>query len=157
MKIRQFSRDDLRSIVAIQDKCSEAARWLESDYSHLADGVGGMILVAELPTITPARVVGFAAFRRLIDEAEMMNLAVDPTYRRRGIGRSLLTEARTRLIQSGVKRLFLEVRSSNKPALGLYYSVGFALRSFRRDYYRDPREDAYVLCLELSPAREPVV
>jgi ribosomal-protein-alanine N-acetyltransferase len=47
--------------------------------------------------------------------------------------------------------VFLEVRASNKPALSLYCSVGFALHSLRKGYYRDPDEDAYVLALELYP------
>lgn len=153
MKIRQFAREDLRSILAIQKKCSDAAAWLEADYARLGEEPGGMILVAELPTMTTPKVLGFAAFRRIIDEAEMMNLAVDPAHQNQGIGQSLLEEARKRLAQAGVRRVFLEVRPSNKPALALYYSAGFGLHALRKDYYRDPREDAYVLCLQLfTPA-----
>jgi ribosomal-protein-alanine N-acetyltransferase len=63
----------------------------------------------------------------------------------------LLEDARDRLLKVGAKRVFLEVRASNKPALSLYYSVGFALHSLRKGYYRDPDEDAYVLALELYP------
>ena len=111
--------------------------------------MGGMILVAELETMLPPKVLGFATFQRLVDEAELWNLAVDPEHQHQGVGKALLEDARKRLLQLGAKRIFLEVRPSNKSALGLYYSVGFGLHSQRKDYYRDPIEDAYVLSLEL--------
>ncbi len=151
MKIRQFEREDLWSILAIQEKCPEAARWFESDYLRLAESRGGMILVAELETMVPPKVLGFAALHRIIDEAELFNLAVDPEHQHQGVGRALLEVARHRLLEAGAKRVYLEVRMSNKPALALDYSVGFGLHSLRKDYYRDPQEDGYVLCLPLFP------
>jgi ribosomal-protein-alanine N-acetyltransferase len=151
MKIRQFEREDLWSIIPIQQKCPEAARWIDTDYIRLADSPGGMILVSELETMTPPKVLGFAAFHRIIDEAELLNLAVDPEHQQQGVARALLEEARQRLLQAGAKRVYLEVRVSNRAALLLYYSVGFGLHSLRKDYYGEPREDAYVLCLTLFP------
>lgn len=151
MRIRLFEKEDLPSILGIQEKSPQAARWLEADYERLAEDAGGMITVADLETMQPPKVLGFAAFHRVIDEAELRNLAVDPEHQNRGVGRALLEEARGRLLEAGAKRVFLEVRRSNKAAQGLYYSVGFALYSLRKDYYRDPCEDAYVLSLELCP------
>ncbi|MBI4165869.1 MAG: ribosomal protein S18-alanine N-acetyltransferase [Acidobacteria bacterium] len=151
MKVRLASGNDLRAIIAIQEKSREAARWLLNDYARLLDDSGGMILVAELPTLDPPRVVGFAAFHRIIDETELFNMAVDPDFRRQGAGRALLVEARERLLMAGAKRVYLEVRQSNKPAQALYYSVGFAIHSLRKDYYRDPPENALVLGWELNP------
>lgn len=151
MKIRQFAREDLTAVLVIQDKNPLAARLLEGDYTRLAEEPGGMVLVAELETMERPKILGFAASHRVIDEAELRNIAVDPEHQHQGVGKALLEEARKRLLKAGAKRVFLEVRVSNKPALGLYYSVGFGLRSLRKDYYRDPTEDAYVLSLELFP------
>jgi ribosomal-protein-alanine N-acetyltransferase len=151
MKIRLAARNDLRAIMAIQEKSREASRWLLSDYARLLDDSGGMVLVAELPTLDPPRVVGFAAFHRIIDETELFNMAVDPDFRRQGAAHALLVEARERLRTAGAKRVYLEVRQSNKPAQALYYSLGFAIHSLRRDYYRDPPEDALLLGWELRP------
>jgi ribosomal-protein-alanine N-acetyltransferase len=151
MKISQFQREDLSSVLAIQDNCPEAARWIEPDYLRLAEGRGGLILVGELETMTPPKVLGFAAFHRIIDEAELLNFAVDPEHQQQGVGKALLQEARQRLLALGTKRIYLEVRLSNRPALALYYSVGFGLHSLRKDYYHDPPEDGYVLCLTLFP------
>ena len=80
-------------------------------------------------------VVGFALVRAIMDEAELLLIAVDPAHRRRGVAgalmRSMLAECRGR----GVKRVHLEVRANN-PALALYTAHGFAKAGERRDYYR---------------------
>jgi ribosomal-protein-alanine acetyltransferase len=151
MKIRQFEKQDLFELLAIQAKNALAAQWPELEYTQLAADPRGTLLVAELETMEPAKVLGFAAFYRIIDEAELRNIAVDPAHQHQGVGRALLAEGRRRLLEAGAKRVFLEVRQSNKAALGLYYSAGFGLHSQRKDYYHDPREDAYVLALELFP------
>jgi ribosomal-protein-alanine N-acetyltransferase len=149
MRIRQFEREDLPSVLAIQNKVTGAARWQGSDYLRLASEPGGMILVAEIGTLIPPKVLGFAAFQRMVDEAELRNMAVDPEHQRQGVGKGLIREARKALMQAGTKRLFLEVRKSNQAALELYYSAGFTLLSERKEYYRDPPEDANILSLDL--------
>ncbi len=79
--------------------------------------------------------VGFALVRAIMDEAELLLIAVDPACRRRGVAgalmRSMLAECRGR----GVKRVHLEVRANN-PAVALYTSHGFTKAGERRDYYR---------------------
>lgn len=151
MRIRVADKDDLRTIIALQQKSPETAHWNEGDYERLMEDPGGKILVADLPTMDPPKILGFAAFHRIIDEVELRNMSVDPDHRHQGVGRALLEAARDRMLQAGAKRVFLEVRASNKPALSLYYSIGFAIHSRRADYYRDPQEDALVLALELYP------
>jgi ribosomal-protein-alanine N-acetyltransferase len=151
MKIRLFNKDDIPWILAVQHKSPDAAHWTEGDYARLAEDPGGKILVAELETMDPPKILGFAAFHRILDEVELRNMAVDPEHREQGVGKALLEDARERLLKAGAKRVFLEVRASNKPALSLYCSLGFGLYSLRKNYYRDPEEDAYVLALELYP------
>jgi ribosomal-protein-alanine acetyltransferase len=151
MKVRQYEKQDLFEILALQAKNPLAAQWKELDYAQLAADPRGTILVAELETMTPVKVLGFVAFYRIIDEAELRNIAVDPAHQHQGVGKALLAEGHRRLLEAGAKRVFLEVRQSNKAALALYYSAGFGLHSQRKDYYHDPREDAYVLSLELFP------
>jgi ribosomal-protein-alanine N-acetyltransferase len=151
MNVRLFDKADTPVILAIQQKSQGTAPWTARDYERLAEDPGGVILVAELGTMDPPKILGFAAFHRVLDEAELCNMAVDPEHRQQGVGRALLENARNRLLKLGAKRIFLEVRVSNTPALSLYYSLGFALHRLRKDYYRDPPEDAYVLSLELFP------
>jgi ribosomal-protein-alanine N-acetyltransferase len=147
MRIRKASADDLEAIVSLQSKTPQAAQWTQADYANLAGDPLGLILVAELDTMTRPTIVGFAAFHRVIDEAELRNMAVAPTHQRQGLGRELLAEARKRLLEQGVRQIYLEVRASNISAQRLYFSAGFSLRSRRKDYYNDPQEDALVLSL----------
>jgi ribosomal-protein-alanine N-acetyltransferase len=150
MRIRRVSDDDLEAIISIQNKTPQASRWTQADYANLTGDPLGLILVAELDTMTPPKIVGFAAFYRVIDEAELRNMAVDPAHQRQGVGRALFAEGRRRLLEQGVRQIYLEVRASNISAQRLYYSAGFSLRSRRRDYYYGPREDGLVLSLNLS-------
>ncbi|MBZ5513551.1 MAG: ribosomal protein S18-alanine N-acetyltransferase [Acidobacteriia bacterium] len=151
MKIGLGGKDAIHALLALQQKAPEAARWTQGDYERLMEDPGGKILVAELETTEPPKLIGFAALHRIIDEVEVRNMAVDPDHRQQGVGRALLLAAREHMLKAGAKRVFLEVRASNKPAQSLYYSIGFAMHSIRKNYYREPDEDALVLALELYP------
>lgn len=153
MKIRAFARDDVAAVQAIQIKCPPAAQWHMEDYLRLADDPYGMVLVAELATVNAPEVVGFSAFYRVIEEAELRNLAVGPTCQRQGIARALLEEGTHKLRETGVQRIFLEVRASNHPALELYTSLRFKLLSTRKDYYQNPVEDALVMALDITSGK----
>jgi len=154
MRIRKLCKEDLAAIIGIQNKTPQASLWTQADYANLAGDPLGLILVAELDTVTPPKIVGFVAFHRVMDEAELRNMAVDPAHQRQGAGRELLAEGRRRLLEQGAKQIYLEVRASNLPAQRLYYSAGFGLWARRRDYYNNPREDGLVLSLKLSPPVE---
>jgi len=151
VRIRKASHDDLEAIVRLQKKAPQAAQWTQADYAALSGDPLGLILVVELETGSPPTLAGFAAFHYVMDEAELRNMAVDPAHQRQGLGQELLAEGCKRLQAQGVRRIYLEVRASNLSAQRLYYSAGFGLRSRRKDYYSDPREDGLVLSLDLSP------
>ena len=152
MKVRVFARDDLAAVYAIQLKCPQAAQWRQDDYLHLAGDPAGRILVAEVEGADLRQVVGFAAFHRVMEEAELRNIATDPSHQQKGIGRALIAAGVRAMQDSGARELFLEVRASNQPALAFYASAGFKLTYTRRDYYHDPVEDAVVMTRDLSPA-----
>jgi ribosomal-protein-alanine N-acetyltransferase len=154
MNVRPFSDDDLGAIYAIQLKCPQAAQWRTEDYIRLAHDPLGTVLVAEVDDANLPQVTGFAAFHRVIDEAELRNMAVDPSHQRKGIARALLVAGILDLQANGVSRIFLEVRASNQPATTFYASMGFRLLHTRRDYYRDPAEDALVMACDISPSSE---
>jgi len=63
----------------------------------------------------------------------------------------LLEQSHRHLRAAGVVRVFLEVRPSNTAARALYFGLGYRMRSVRKDYYREPVEDAEIMSLELSP------
>ena len=69
----------------------------------------------------------FVVFHRVIDEAEVRNIAIDPSHQQRGIARALMAAGIHAMRDFGVRKLFLEVRASNQAALKLYRAVGFKL------------------------------
>jgi ribosomal-protein-alanine N-acetyltransferase len=154
MKIRVCSDDDLAAIYAIQLKCPEAAQWRQADYAYLFRDPLGTILVAEVEDANLPSVAGFAAFHRVLDEAELRNIAIDPIYQHKGLARALLAAGVRTLQEFGVGRIFLEVRTSNRPALAFYQAAGFRLLYTRHDYYHDPVEDALVMAYDITPLSE---
>jgi ribosomal-protein-alanine N-acetyltransferase len=111
--------------------------------AHLAD----CFLVTEVG----GGVAAYLVARALGDEAEILDFAVAPEARGRGVGRALLDDALRALHRSGARRVFLEVRVSNAAAQRLYQSRGFQSIGRRPAYYRQPTEDALVLARGLPP------
>jgi ribosomal-protein-alanine N-acetyltransferase len=145
MTIRGCRDDDLERLHAIQSLCPQAAQWRPQDYLHLAHDPLGTILVADIEQGSSSRLVGFAAFHRVLDDAELRNLAVDPSHQRQGIARALLAAGIQALRVMGSRRLLLEVRASNRPAVALYHAAKFHLLYTRRNYYKNPDEDALIM------------
>jgi len=130
--VRPAMESDLDEIWRIQSTSGQAAQWKPADY-----------LLHECVVATAGdRLAGFAVARRAApDEIEILNVAVDPPNRRRGVARSLVQE----LIGKNPGTAFLEVRQSNVAARKLYHSLGFEAFGVRRDYYSDPIESAIVM------------
>ena len=95
-------------------------------------------------------IVGYIIYWQLPKEVDIHNLAVHPEYRRRGIGRSLLSSAIDSATGQDSNRVTLEVRKSNQAAQQLYHSLGFVERGIRKGYYSDDGEDAFVMVLDLE-------
>ena len=95
-------------------------------------------------------VVGYVGSQTVIDESDMMNIAVHPDYRRRGIAEKLIHALVSALGEKGSHGLSLEVRASNAPAIALYEKLGFTQVGLRKNYYRNPREDALILRKEME-------
>ena len=91
------------------------------------------------------RVAGYVGSQTAIDEADMMNIAVHPDFRRLGIAERLVTLLCDELAAKNVHALMLEVRASNEPAKALYEKLGFTQVGRRPNYYRNPKEDALIL------------
>jgi len=134
LSMRQATEADLDGISRIQAASREASQWSARDYlSH-------QVTVAELGD----RMVAFAVVRATgSGEAELLNLATDPEFRRLGIARRLLDG----IVQQVDGVIFLEVRESNLAARKLYEKMGFTIVSRRPAYYRDPVEAGIVMKL----------
>ena len=96
------------------------------------------------------KVVGYVGSQTVIDESDVMNIAVHPDFRRQGIGEALLETLADALREKGSRGLTLEARVSNTPAVSLYEKAGFRQVGLRKNYYRNPKEDALILRKELE-------
>ncbi len=94
-------------------------------------------------------IMGYIIGRAVVDEAEILRLAVAMARRRGGVAQALLDHAFAHLRQSGVRCCFLELRASNHAARSLYEKNGFVVTGRRRGYYRAPAEDAVVMTKSL--------
>ncbi|WP_038155871.1 ribosomal protein S18-alanine N-acetyltransferase [Trabulsiella guamensis] len=101
---------------------------------------------------TENEIAAFAITQVVLDEATLFNIAVDPAYQRRGLGRALLEYLIDALEKRGVVTLWLEVRASNVAAIALYESLGFNEATIRKNYYptAEGREDAIIMALPIS-------
>ena len=93
--------------------------------------------------------VGFGGYCAAADQADILDVAVQPSFRRRGIARSLIETVLADAENNGVQTVFLEVRASNAPAIALYTALGFTPCGKRKNYYTAPREDAVLMLCPL--------
>ena len=127
--------------VAQLEKLCFSLPWSENSVtSELRNPLSLWIVAVEGETLA-----GYVGSQSVRGEADMMNLAVQPEYRRQGIGEKLVSVLITALAQQSVSSLTLEVRASNAPAISLYEKLGFAQVGRRPNYYRNPKEDALIL------------
>lgn len=136
IEVRTATERDYSAIVRIQRDSPEAAQWPMGDYS------GFRVLLATLPTARGPVPAGFCAWRQTSpEEAELLNLAVDPVCRRRGVASALLTA----LVREAKGDVFLEVAEPNGPAIALYEHHGWVRNGVRKGYYRQGGVNAIVM------------
>lgn len=151
--IRRAGLADVPAIWGIEQK-SFLTPW--SRWSFLAELAQGHshTLVAGPPSSHPWQTWGYLIFWVVLDEMHILNLAVRPDHRRRGIARQLLAEGLTLARTLGAELAWLEARPSNLAALALYKSFGFREVGRRPRYYDDTQEDALLLTLDWSEAEK---
>jgi ribosomal-protein-alanine N-acetyltransferase len=137
---------DTPALVAVERRCF-GDPWSEASFREAVTASWTFGLVAE----TTDAVIGYLIGREAAGTGEILNLAVDPQYRRQGFARSLLDHGLVALQRRGADEVFLEVRTSNHSARALYRDRGFEQVGTRAAYYRNPVEDALVLRLALRP------
>ena len=109
--------------------------WPREDFAAYIAGESTPLYVA---CDAKRRIAGFAMLRHLGDEAELITIAVDPKWRKKGVGQALLRALFDDLLMSPAKRLLLEVAADNQAALRLYTKLGFQKISERQGYYARP-------------------
>lgn len=140
LTIAPMERGHVAAVAALERVCFSDP-WSEGSVASELENPLSLWLVAR----EGERVLGYVGSQTVLGEADMMNLAVAPEVRRRGIARRLVEGLISALKGGGVHSLTLEVRASNEPARALYAALGFAQAGRRPGYYRNPREDALIL------------
>lgn len=139
--------EDLADVVNIEE-ISGLNRWGYDSYKReLMTNPGSVMLVAR--RLGSLGIIGFFAGWTVEDELHINNIAAHPDFRRIGVGQRLIQTAIVEASRRGVSFVLLEVRASNESAQSLYRKLGFSFISRRRDYYRLPTEDAFVMKLDL--------
>jgi tRNA threonylcarbamoyladenosine biosynthesis protein TsaB len=142
--VRPFQTADADAVAQLAASSPQAAQWPESSYAQLlASGYKAWVSVTpagERPE--PGAITGFLISRAIPPDAEILNLAVAPPDRRRGVGGALLRAALSEFGSAEVRRVFLEVRVSNAAAISFYKKHLFRGTGARPGYYQNPVEDA---------------
>ena len=115
--------------------------WSENSIASELNNALSYWLVAQEDGI----VVGYIGSQTVFPESDVMNVAVHPDYRRKGIGAMLVEALITHLRNNRCESLTLEVRASNESAIALYEKLGFEQVGLRKNYYRNPKENALIL------------
>jgi ribosomal-protein-alanine N-acetyltransferase len=143
-----MKKEDIDQVLAIE-QTSFSMPWSGNLFlSEFRSPLVSTLMVSLSSTAPKRAVTGYIVFWLVADEMHILNLAVAPDSRRRGIARRLVLAGIKHAHAKGARRAFLEVRASNIAAQKLYSSLGFMGTSLRRDYYDSPIEDAVVMTLE---------
>jgi len=137
---------DVPALAALEEACFSHPWTSAQIAAEVAAGPPGAVLVLRGVGREGRReLCGVCAFRVIADEMQILDVAIHPGWRRRGLARTLLRVAFRRAAAAGARTALLEVRAGNQAALRLYESLGFARNGVRREYYREPVEDAALL------------
>lgn len=143
-----MTEHDLLDVVEIEET-GELSPWGWENYHAELARADAIVLVADADskrTIDARRLKGFIVARVVVDELQINNVAVRVEAREQGVGSELLRAAIAEGRLRGARRAVLEVRASNEAAQRLYAKHKFILCGRRKDYYREPTEDALLLC-----------
>jgi ribosomal-protein-alanine N-acetyltransferase len=145
VRIREMSPSDLDGVMAIEDVSFPTPWSREMFLEDFPRDFSDTLVAAGAED----EVLGYAVCWTLAGESHLLNIAVHPARRGRGIGRALLSECIRRAAGAGASRVFLEVRAGNETAQRLYRSMGFEFRGIRKGYYTDTGEDAVIFDREV--------
>jgi len=148
-RIRRATQVDAPALAEIERRCFTDP-WSPAGIQEMIQYETAIALLVEMGGVT----TGYLMARISGEEGEILNLAVLPEHRRRGIAGELLEQGLAALTAAGVREAYLEVRESNHAAIALYGAKGFRSVGMRPHYYRSPVEDALVLRAPIHPLRD---
>ncbi len=139
-QVRKMTKEDLDQVAAIA-ALAFVKPWSRQGFAEALPMENACFLVVD----DNGSVAGYCGLYMAADEGEIINVAVKPDFRRKGIADQLMKALLTEGIRNGVCRFFLEVRVSNSAAIRLYQKHGFVKQGIRKDFYKEIHEDAYIM------------
>lgn len=140
IEIREMKAQDVPQIAELERICFSDPWSAQSIATELDNSLSCWLVAAD-----GEKVVGYVGSQTVLDGSDMMNIAVAPDFRRKGLAEALVNALIDCLRQRKSRCLILEVRVSNTPAITLYEKLGFVEIGRRKNYYRNPKEDALIL------------
>ena len=137
--IEKMSREHLSEVASIEEMVFSLPWSLESLELMLTEQASALVALED------GRVLGYVGMMCVLDEGQIINVAVHPDARRRGVGRTLMEAAEAYAKERGIVFLSLEVRESNIAARSLYSSLGWEEQGIRKGFYSHPVENACVM------------
>ena len=139
-EISQMNDEDVAYVYEIE-KDTFSDLWSEGTYKNFKDGKGQSYYVAKIGGVVAA----YCVIMQVLDECEILKIAVGKSYRRKGIGEKLLRTVMKKAGEKGSRLYYLEVRESNQPAINLYRKLGYTESGIREGYYKQPVENAVLM------------
>ena len=145
VKIRPMQKTDVDDVIEIEKLAYGNHHWPKDSFmSELSNELAHYFSVLN----ENGELIGYCGMWRILEEAHITNIAVNPNYRRKHIGETLLKTIIDNCYKNMVKFITLEVRASNVPAISLYEKYGFKSLGTRKGYYQDNNEDALIMWTE---------
>jgi [ribosomal protein S18]-alanine N-acetyltransferase len=145
--LRPATADDIPGILKIEQQV-HVAPWSEKQFQEeLTKPYSQFLLLTDDETDTV--IAGYIVCWMMFDECQILNVAVDLPYRGLGLAKGMITKMVVLANQKGVKKMVLEVRKSNLPAIQLYQSLHFVITHIRKGFYTNG-EDAYQMILSFE-------
>ncbi len=152
VSVRPMQEEDIPGIIALENSWDYLSKWGEQGYrAALANPIIYYCFVAEEEGVCDSRrdpaheLAGLAVLAQLFDHSEICNIVVARRCLSKGVGQELIQTCIRVSEKLGLSRMLLEVRQSNERAIRFYEKNGFHRIAERKDYYTDPREDAWVM------------
>ena len=144
MEVRKMTAADVPAVTALENEIFSDA-WTAEGFLESLENPNAIMLTA----VENGNLAGYCCIYTVLDEAEIVNVAIHPKYRRLGLGFKMLKTMMEYFVPQEGTQYYLEVRQSNTAAKRLYEKLGFAAAGVRKNFYEKPAEDAIVMQLML--------
>ena len=132
--------------LSVINELTRASRWKSPQFAEALKQSSLSTFVAKVQS----EIIGYAIFSVVPPEAHLVNIAIAPTFQRQGVGISFLSFCLSILQQKAINECWLEVRESNLVARNFYKKANFSDVQIRKDFYDEPKEDAWLMMAKLE-------